>query len=113
MRISDWSSDVCSSDLAHLGMGFRAFGVVVDPGLMRGVREHEPQPPLELAAQHRLYMTCIPQHTAARDSFTNANNISCHGRSFDGRRTQPQGESRGGALRSEEHTSELQSLRRI
>src|SRR3546814_10970437 len=61
-------------------MGFRAFGVVVDPGLMRGVREHEPQPPLELAAQHRLYMTCIPQHTAARDSFTNANNISCHGR---------------------------------
>lgn len=68
-------------------MGFRPFGVVVDPSLMRGVREHKPQPSHELCCAARLDMTGIPQHAAARNSFTNAGNISCHGRSFGGQRT--------------------------
>src|SRR3546814_4752010 len=35
MRISDWSSDVCSSDLQRLGAGLlggKALGVRLDPG---------------------------------------------------------------------------------
>ena len=82
---------------ADLGVRLRPFGVVVDPGFMRGVGEHEPQPPLELAAQHRLDMARVPQHAATTDGFTNAGNVSCHGRSFDGQRTRPRDGSRYGA----------------
>src|SRR3546814_8127438 len=50
MRISDWSSDVCSSDLGRLGNRFRGFlPVVVD--VETGGFECERHALLEIAAQ--------------------------------------------------------------
>src|SRR3546814_8797210 len=37
MRISDWSSDVCSSDLVHGAVGHRAADLVGEPGQLLGV----------------------------------------------------------------------------
>src|SRR3546814_4073211 len=45
MRISDWSSDVCSSDLADAGAAVAAVGIDLQPGL-------------EIARIHRL--ACEP-----------------------------------------------------
>src|SRR3546814_6967870 len=82
MRISDWSSDVCSSDLRphprHRGL---AQSRSAAPAL-RGARK-----PLDL----RLFITTIRHQGATRV--------------LTGRRTLRR--------RSEEHTSELQSLMRI
>src|SRR3546814_1402480 len=45
MRISDWSSDVCSSDLRHVGMEFAA-GMSVFPGGGVDDRDSELDPAL-------------------------------------------------------------------
>src|SRR3546814_8022742 len=83
MRISDWSSDVCSSDLADDAEQFPA-----DPAAQHRAR----RPAFPCAGAHQLF--ALGQ--AARDR-------------------QDQGHRHvGGVLgRSEEHTSELQSLMRI
>src|SRR3546814_20073203 len=45
MRISDWSSDVCSSDLAvvqilsHLNVKFKGVDVLQDPGIRQGIKD--------------------------------------------------------------------------
>src|SRR3546814_2283831 len=81
MRISDWSSDVCSSDLAGDRFG----------GLARGT-----------AAQAHAYAIELLQLTRARDiTFEQRQQRGSEG--FRSRLL----------LRSEEHTSELQSLMRI
>src|SRR3546814_8127326 len=87
MRISDWSSDVCSSDLgrehdAHLAARHRH----VDLGAFEACTQAIGERRCRLAAG-------LLSHCAAP---------SCSRRSW----------SRGGS-RSEEHTSELQSLMRI
>src|SRR3546814_7843602 len=96
MRISDWSSDVCSSDLVAPG----EFGVIGRRGALRGARE-----PLEAAALVTPRDRAIEQHVVGR--------------------LPVEREARGEGLpallagdviaveRSEEHTSELQSLMRI
>src|SRR3546814_10783411 len=90
MRISDWSSDVCSSDLAHGAemRGLRAFGrqglVVVLLGRVGIEREIELVAPAEL--EPRPAERIVAQ--------------------FRGR------VALGEIGRSEEHTSELQSLMR-
>src|SRR3546814_2123046 len=79
MRISDWSSDVCSSDL------LRKIGIP-------GVVEYGEQPQL----------TVVHQVSVCRDQ----SDIDMSAKQRCG--------CRGGSLeRSEEHTSELQSLMRI
>src|SRR3546814_2249079 len=83
MRISDWSSDVCSSDLtrrrqAHLDLSPRA----------RPARNAEE----------------IARHRVGRDRDRICELLQRHGGRCDRRRN---------ARRSEEHTSELQSLMRI
>src|SRR3546814_1037732 len=96
MRISDWSSDVCSSDLSRLGRcgaPFRAAGrdavFLVELSLagLGGRRQGPPARP------------CLGQPAAAGQPEKRAGG---------------QGDARPGkGLRSEEHTSELQSLMRI
>src|SRR3546814_8485957 len=94
MRISDWSSDVCSSDLRGGGRGIGAEQFLAAPGM----------------GNHRVHR---------------------HHRIDGGERVGPRGQSVGGVdrsidvgvearqqagrdmTRSEEHTSELQSLMRI
>src|SRR3546814_10298833 len=94
MRISDWSSDVCSSDLALSRLRHQAYsGLVLDimlPGMngfdvLRAVRADK-----TLATLPVIVLTAKGQ--------------------ADDRRT---AEAIGATARSEEHTSELQSLMRI
>src|SRR3546814_10000404 len=100
MRISDWSSDVCSSDLSITAHGTVFDVAVVDRhvsvALLRGsieVRRSAGQPATDDAAAARLL---VPGQTLS---------IS---------RTEPlQPPQLLAASRSEEHTSELQSLMRI
>src|SRR3546814_7164451 len=91
MRISDWSSDVCSSDLHRLRPACPLFG---------GGRQHEPLgpaagPPLPRLSGRRA------DPGALSDQAVRGFCLSCLYR------------RRRVADRSEEHTSELQSLMRI
>src|SRR3546814_9042363 len=95
MRISDWSSDVCSSDLVPLkGLGRRAKG--------HG-RSH---PAL---AFHKVLRSQFVESAPRGD----ARHTELRGQFLLGRQAGPEGALAAGDLRSEEHTSELQSLMRI
>src|SRR3546814_1124474 len=96
MRISDWSSDVCSSDLkrvdaAALAAGWRDFAGRVAAQFPR------------LDAMGIAYRVAPPGARIA-DGMLEANSV------FPGTAIEYR---RGGSVRSEEHTSELQSLMRI
>src|SRR3546814_8235131 len=113
MRISDWSSDVCSSDLPHPGVGRRRgagdglVSLTADPGARwtdtggagqvgqgwRRSRLSRPSGPRRLCL--RFEGRCFRGHDPAW-SFSP---VSGEGAAITGR--------------SEEHTSELQSLLRI
>src|SRR3546814_2811420 len=102
MRISDWSSDVCSSDLIELE---------------RPIRERRPRFEVEPAVERRggvVRRQVIGEHVAAEAPvvaqyvaqqeriFAGVGAVDARIRAHD-----------GAAVRSEEHTSELQSLMRI
>src|SRR3546814_7382173 len=91
MRISDWSSDVCSSDLLRLG---DVPGVVQETIAGGIARPHDPHWPEETLSGGRLAISCPIFHhdPSLREQLATAV---------------------GGLGRSEEHTSELQSLMRI
>src|SRR3546814_3994693 len=94
MRISDWSSDVCSSDLAtsHLKRLTNSGGAL-SPSLIGGLRARFPA--AKLYAMYGLT-------EAFRSTYLDPALIDAHP------------EAMGKAIpRSEEHTSELQSLMRI
>src|SRR3546814_5985514 len=124
MRISDWSSDVCSSDLVHFSPGcpnfrqFRRLGMEPAGYLVRlcagaataigrgrrnrriflGLRAPDPRPAAAVNGQRTLHPTPHAnspdrQNSLHRRYFLTPFNIR--------------------AARSEEHTSELQSLMRI
>src|SRR3546814_2153667 len=94
MRISDWSSDVCSSDLLE-----RRRAVDAAPALRSGTgtgicldrRKANPQSGV-LVRRGQPHRCAVAHHGTGRP---------CHGRAL------------AGLARSEEHTSELQSLMRI
>src|SRR3546814_6494925 len=93
MRISDWSSDVCSSDLAT--------------GPTRSRRRSSPPPPFPARRSYRRSpngMSCQCLHPDGSESWDRG-----FGRSTPG----CAGSSSPLYRRSEEHTSELQSLMRI
>src|SRR3546814_4186781 len=102
MRISDWSSDVCSSDLgradaaAHAGL---AVGVVARLDVRRIRARALAVAGLAAAEPGRL-------HRAARGL------VRGRDRPPALRGLRPAAHQRGGQPRSEEHTSELQSLMR-
>src|SRR3546814_4995963 len=109
MRISDWSSDVCSSDLvaergpprlAEIAAPARGDRAVEDLQRQRLERQH-------LVFQHQLRR----QHHRAQLALFD---VAAHRRVAAGAvGVQLQRQRRGTRLRSEEHTSELQSLMRI
>src|SRR3546814_3145489 len=99
MRISDWSSDVCSSDLAtaraglhhrHLGLDARRL-----PGPGQGGGDCRSEAP-----EGRGSLQCHPVQQRDPCALPPAGGGRCPQR-------------RRGLARSEEHTSELQSLMRI
>src|SRR3546814_4339593 len=83
MRISDWSSDVCSSDLIQADDGCFGRPAAMEGGQCNGASRRD------ACLQSAVYVTasCTP--------------------------VQIPGHGRGPNNRSEEHTSELQSLMRI
>src|SRR3546814_6368702 len=109
MRISDWSSDVCSSDLVRRRGPGRITCRCIDPLRARGGdrapgaggltdRRQRPGALLARFRRHRAWNPGLASQDAAIQPWTVAGEAG--GRSF---RQQ----------RSEEHTSELQSLMRI
>src|SRR3546814_3583618 len=93
MRISDWSSDVCSSDLqavAQVRIGVIADIVDIDRGIGRRQRDDHQEAGFLLVHLHADLAHLLGQSRfGERDAILHQN------------------------LRSEEHTSELQSLMRI
>src|SRR3546814_6070786 len=97
MRISDWSSDVCSSDLAHNHS--RAATI-----------EH----PARLAARSQSRRTCTaPTGDFPMKAVLLAATILVGANSAHAQVSAPQHANPTPSPRSEEHTSELQSLMRI
>src|SRR3546814_1843694 len=126
MRISDWSSDVCSSDLQGIAPGVPVLacqGLEACPGPRSGiarrrsstlpaVAHHVPpgsghdhsNAPMTVPAAHGLGMRRVLLTISVPDSaYTSTSGCSCHGPSCH----------TPNHRRSEEHTSELQSLMRI
>src|SRR3546814_2172624 len=96
MRISDWSSDVCSSDLSMPGMDMSTMAMDQSEGgtdLPAGTAP--PPPPPQDHAADRVYPPAAMAE--AREEF----------------REEQGGRELYQIMRSEEHTSELQSLMRI
>src|SRR3546814_9771787 len=131
MRISDWSSDVCSSDLAGTGDTFGA--VVGKAKLVQGdaprieglqiIWKQDPKVPGRGHFSHRLAFSPDGQYlfitSGERQKFDPAQDMGKNlGKVI---RLKPDGSipadnpfaDKGGVTRSEEHTSELQSLMRI
>src|SRR3546814_9729477 len=115
MRISDWSSDVCSSDLERADEVFRAdpepAELRQDPHLDRQPGAH---PLLVLRRDQEAGNHQLPDVQAG----TRRAVLCAHFRSDQGlrvpvRQVQAHEVSRHRLRRSEEHTSELQSLMRI
>src|SRR3546814_8530184 len=110
MRISDWSSDVCSSDLIALGAGKgtpveRAFDDI-------GVKER-PQI-LEQPADPRDQRIVAAERVAPLERIIERDEQQRHPQQQrPARRRPPSRQRREQQQRSEEHTSELQSLMRI
>src|SRR3546814_7515698 len=106
MRISDWSSDVCSSDLLAVGClladAAGAGGIDIE-GALRLVAVDA-----RAGVQHLdHHVAALPERLGAlRDEGLGAVQRLDRRRLADRRGV-------GGRLRSEEHTSELQSLMRI
>src|SRR3546814_5889346 len=96
MRISDWSSDVCSSDLVPPVVGEVGAGDDEQhPGRAGDVGEGRAQPAHDAASSHA---------HADREGEQNERHAEAVGHEHGDARRQ---------VRSEEHTSELQSLMRI
>src|SRR3546814_9286711 len=114
MRISDWSSDVCSSDLAELAPGLAAgvdfgvgaVGVVADADKHR---RHDQE-----GHEHDDVVAVVPDRFHDAVAGAAGRVLQLRQALRERQRGQRGGaQCHGGALRSEEHTSELQSLMRI
>src|SRR3546814_3294205 len=109
MRISDWSSDVCSSDLRYAGCGAGCGG-----------GQRPLTAPAAIVGGRRRDATALPSRPRRRRmavryvlGFPERSRRSCDRLWSCGFGLERRGRLGGGSERSEEHTSELQSLLRI
>src|SRR3546814_5098633 len=104
MRISDWSSDVCSSDLAY-----------VDGGRVRDPSPRSPHRPVDLvgAASSGDLVKAFDARYRVRCNRRRCRRIGRVDRGGAVRSRAHDRHRRSSRPRSEEHTSELQSLMRI
>src|SRR3546814_3865419 len=120
MRISDWSSDVCSSDLTggghEAGIGDSGFGIGWRPERIRFPDRPSafpnPQSPIPnpmIVAEH--LRKTFPGKGKDKTPVVAVDDVGFEAR--DGEITGMLGPNGAGKTRSEEHTSELQSLMRI
>src|SRR3546814_2713587 len=113
MRISDWSSDVCSSDLIVNRNAHQAAILRLQRRLAELVRVHFTQPLVPLHMQSAARFAEQPgkgfikaRHALAALPTTHLQSIGLQSVDAGAQRRDP-------LVRSEEHTSELQSLMRI
>src|SRR3546814_6015472 len=108
MRISDWSSDVCSSDLIdEFDPNDRSRGVEIEVGRSRNVFGPENRSHLEDL------VLLLQRQNGGEGSLFRSRAISAFGWEDDVPGDFASGALDRSRLRSEEHTSELQSLMRI
>src|SRR3546814_3443959 len=109
MRISDWSSDVCSSDLIP-GVQLLNTGNTGNSLNIRGIGSGSENPAFEQSVATFVDDTYIGRGKMLSSTFMDLERIEV----LKGPQTTYFGNNAiSGALRSEEHTSELQSLMRI
>src|SRR3546814_7386743 len=96
MRISDWSSDVCSSDLLPAG-GFVPLSELAEISLAAG--------PNQISRENGKRRAVITANVRGRDLGSFIDELT--------QKVETDVELPDGYFRSEEHTSELQSLMRI
>src|SRR3546814_2404546 len=104
MRISDWSSDVCSSDLSTRRLPPRPFAR--SSARSTGSRSHR-------RAKRRPTAEADARLTRGRRHFPRRGACLSHGPCRASEPASAQDHVGDRALRSEEHTSQLQSLMRI
>src|SRR3546814_5593899 len=112
MRISDWSSDVCSSDLDELA---HPLGRAHDIGRAHRLvgADQDETPDAHRLGGKRAVKGAEDIVAHARDRIAlDQGHMLVGGRMIDGLRM-PAAEAAEDGIRSEEHTSELQSLMRI
>src|SRR3546814_7361991 len=124
MRISDWSSDVCSSDLPCAAL----VGERLASDFIGVSRDFLATPGMLKLIVHRALLPKLCAHCALPASSLLRGAVASDGRHYDGnywgdwldrlqrlysRSTQPMRIRNVHGCRSEEHTSELQSLMRI
>src|SRR3546814_2504246 len=103
MRISDWSSDVCSSDLLQVASGLPDRGEPRDQAMHRALRPEDRRPCQQTSGRRA---QTLKRKCSTSPSWTRY--------SLPSRRRRPASRAPDSPLyRSEEHTSELQSLMRI
>src|SRR3546814_9264124 len=115
MRISDWSSDVCSSYLPPMAISSAASGPRSIPALRRKRVGTPVRAPNRTGERRRLRPggSGLRRHPHGREAFLDDALVQAGGvgrAAVEGHDRHPDG---GGQRRSEEHTSELTSLMRI
>src|SRR3546814_7484322 len=101
MRISDWSSDVCSSDLGHHGMrGGHGMMMKADTNGDKAISQTE-------------FQTAALARFDAQDANKDGQVTAAERKAAREAKRAEWRAKRAAATRSEEHTSELQSLMRI
>src|SRR3546814_5533426 len=105
MRISDWSSDVCSSDLGQAEHAPGILARAAEPVGVEGVADQQ--------ADQRADQRIGPEQRRAGEEAEDFSVPAVHGEILSPP-LEGEGDKLGApAARSEEHTSELQSLMRI
>src|SRR3546814_8125765 len=115
MRISDWSSDVCSSDLTEAQALLKAEGLRASRDAIRALTDAAAGDRAILAgeiAKLALYLDASPEHPKSVEPPVVAALVSGHSESDLGALVNAVLGGQPGE-RSEEHTSEPQSLMRI
>src|SRR3546814_8951419 len=115
MRISDWSSDVCSSDLTLMPLNFGVAGGTLGNTLTLDGNGDKIKAKLKTQARHLKLKKLFPGAESMDASFGELHGdgeLSAQGRSVAELLGHSNGEVKA-LVRSEEHTSELQSLMRI
>src|SRR3546814_2853366 len=110
MRISDWSSDVCSSDLFEPARGAQAFGKRGGVLAQQAGIEHGGRGVVGGRRDYRVSRRGLPPAALCQNAASPRNrSIECPRPSLRPHRVV----ANPCSARSEEHTSELQSLMRI
>src|SRR3546814_5703700 len=115
MRISDWSSDVCSSDL-HGGSAVYGGGAAGGVIHINTLKAKEGSPTFETTVAGSSSLTQIDTDGLSGRLDQKVSGTSGpvdYLLSLSGQQTQGFFDAEGDRIRSEEHTSELQSLMRI